>query len=457
MKLTEKQIKDIAEEAARINSGLLHAKAGSPLDKRKKELTTIQNKNGKANMKLEDSCFFGPLSAAEMLEGTDLEEKLKDDTQKIYYIMALENVLGKSTTMEYDKNKNAVFANTPNHGDKLVYDPKDVELGLWDKICEFFGFTTEHAKKVEFAQKSIQAQKDKLAKFNKLLVKQKKDNFVEKHKDFAQRNEAVVNEAEKTENEFKKLFFGTEKVNSYKFKNGEKLSPVVACIAMYHQEGDKDIANMSLEEINKPENEPLRNRLREIGNEYKELVSDKSKGLDEQIAHLDDFLITSDKFSTRDKGLLSRMATDKSFEIDWNKAEKNITDKEQQKEMAGAKAFVMLKVKAQLRNLVGEKFPNGKKSGFGLLTKDDMKHVNAFKAVREYKMFMDAVSAEKYDKAVEHLGKLKVEGLEGFEMKPENYNEFLDKADSIVSQKELNAPTKESNEIDEINSELEFG
>ena len=34
-------------------------------------------------------------------------------------------------------------------------------------------------------------------------------------------------------------------------------------------------------------------------------------------------------------------------------------------------------------------------------------------------------------------------------MKPENYNEFLEKADSIVSQKELKALTKENKEIKE--------
>ena len=86
--------------------------------------------------------------------------------------------------------------------------------------------------------------------------------------------------------------------------------------------------------------------------------------------------------------------------------------------------------------------PDGKQSGYGQLNDKDKEHLNAFKDVREYKMFMDEISNENYDKANEHLGNIK--GLEGLNKKATNHNEFLDKVDSMVSQKELNAPTKEN-------------
>lgn len=451
MKLTKEQIEQIAIKVETIGELAVHEHDGSETNIRIRELQELEKKNKAANIKLGDSCYFGPFSASELLAGTKLEREL-DDYQKEYYIMALEEVLGKSTTMEYDKSKNEFIPNTPTHGDNLAYDPKDVELGLWDKICAFFGIITDHAKKVEFAQKSIEAQQKKLDGLNKSVVKQKKDNFVEKHKDFAERNEAVLNEAEKTENGLKELFFGDEKVADYTFKNGGKLTALSACIAMYHKEGGKDIANMSLEEINKPENADLRNRLREIGNEYKTIISEK--GLDEKLKYLDDFLFTNDKYNTRDKALLDRMATTKAFEIDWDKAEKNIKGTEQKKELAGAQSLAMLKVKAELRKVFGAKLPDGKQSGYDQLNEKDKEHLNAFKDVREYKLFVDEISNENYNKANEHLGKIK--GLEGFDKKPTNYSEFLDKVDSMVSQKELTAPTKENKEIEEIQNENEW-
>ena len=446
MKLTDAQVKQIDDEMDKISDSV-HSKDNNAQSViRMKELRALETKNKEANMKIEDSCFFGPISVKELLKGTELEVDLKDPYYRIQVIAALENVLGKSTTMEYDKSKNIVEPKTPKDGYKLDYDPKDVELGLWDKICAFFGIKTDHAKKVEFAQKSIQAQKDKLDGFNKNLVKIKKDKFIENHKDFAKRNEAVLKEAEKTEKGLKELFFGNEKVEDYKFKNGDTLTALSACIAMYHQEGGKDIAKMSLEEIKKDENADLRKRLMEIGKEYKEKFIE-GKGIEEKFKYLDDFLFTSDKYSSKDRALLDRIATTKKFEIDWNKAESNIKGTEQKKELAGAQSLAMLKTKAEIRKVFGEKLPNGQKSGFDKPNEKDMEHFNAYKDVREYKLFMDEMSKGNYGKANEHLGQIK--GLKGFDKKPENYNEFLDKVDSMVSQKELNAPTKENKDMNE--------
>ena len=441
MKLTDKQMKQIQDEINKISQIVIKREEDPQSFRRIKELRAIREKNEEIGMKLVDCCFFGPLSVKDLLKGTDYEIELQDRQCSLEIIIALENVLGKSTIMEYDKSKNIVEAKTPKDGYKLEYDPKDVELGLWDKICAFFGIKTDHAKKVEFAQKSIQAQKDKLDGFNRNAVKKKKDKFIENHKDFAKRNEAVLKDAEKTEKGFKKLFFGKEKVEDYKFKNGDTLTALSACIAMYHQEGGKDIAKMSLEEINREENADLRKRLMEIGKEYKEKFIE-GKGIEDKFKYLDDFLFTSDKYSSKDRALLDRIATTKKFEIDWNKAESNIKATEQKKELAGAQSLAMLKTKAEIRKFLGEKLPNGQKSGFDKPNEKDMEHFNAYKDVREYKLFMDEMSKGNYGKANEHLGNIK--GLVGFDKKLENYNEFLDKVDSMVSQKELNAPTKEN-------------
>ena len=51
--------------------------------------------------------FFGPVSVKELLKGTELAIDLEDNYYSIQIIAALENVLGKSTTMEYDKTKNS--------------------------------------------------------------------------------------------------------------------------------------------------------------------------------------------------------------------------------------------------------------------------------------------------------------------------------------------------------------
>lgn len=80
--------------------------------------------------------------------------------------------------------------------------------------------------------------------------------------------------------------------------------------------------------------------------------------------------------------------------------------------MAGAQSLAMLKVKAELRKVLGEKLSDGQKSGFGKPNEKDMEHFNAYKDVREYKLFMDEMSKGNYDKANEHLGQIK--GLKWF-------------------------------------------
>lgn len=281
MKLTDKQKEQIKRLAKRYSNNRFDGGIKDRRDELYEDFYYI-GKHG-------DYAFFGPFSATELLSGVKSDEYIEDD----FYIMALEDLLGTSTRMVYNEEKKSYSAKTPNHGDKLVYDPKDVELGLWDKICAFFGIETDHAKKVAFAKKSIEVQKEKLDTFNKKAVSRERYAIIGTgvHEKFRTQNEHLVQEAENIEKGFKELFFGKEEVEDYTFKNGGKLSALAACIAMYHQEGGKDLANMSLEEINKPENAGLRTRLKAIGAEYKTIISEK--GLDEKIAVIDDFLMTS--------------------------------------------------------------------------------------------------------------------------------------------------------------------
>ena len=59
---------------------------------------------------------------------------------------------------------------------------------------------------------------------------------------------------------------------------------------------------------------------------------------------------------------------------------------------------------------------------------------------------MDELSKENYDKANEHLGKIK--GLVGFDKKPENYSNFLDKVESNIKQKENDLSFKTQSQIE---------
>ena len=129
--------------------------------------------------------------------------------------------------------------------------------------------------------------------------------------------------------------------------------------------------------------------------------------------------------NTRDKKLLSRIATDREFKVDWDKVKlgKKLKFEEHKKELAGAKVYTMFKVKGELRKLIGKEFPDGKKNGFFEVTDKDLKKLTPFKDAREYKLCVDEIKAENFMKAAEHLERLTdKKELEGFEMKPENHN-----------------------------------
>ena len=321
-------------------------------------------------------------------------------------------------------------------------------MGIWDKICAAFGITTEHAKKVALAQESMKAVKESLDSFNKSLVVDKKNQFLKKHEEFGKQNEAVINEAKEIETGFKKLFFGEKYTEGkdYTFQGGKTISALSACIAMYHKSGSKDLANMSLEEINKPENEGLRKELREIGKEYMDFC-EKSKNPsieDNKLKYLDDFLFEKQSaFSHTDKLFLERMNTNKPLNINYDNIEvgKDITDERRQSQMKGAKALTMLTVKAELRKLYGKQ----QKTGYHEISKDDMQYLDAYKEAKENVRLMSDMRNGYYQNAGKYFMKNfgEVGGSLKGDLRSNDYNRFLEAADQFLTHKEIKLGMRE--------------
>ena len=309
------------------------------------------------------------------------------------------------------------------------------------------------------------------------------NEFVEKHKVFADHNKKVVEEFEKTEKGFRELFFGEENVPDYIFKNGQKMSALTACIGMYHKEpiNGKDIAKMTLEEINLPENKDLRDKLRAIGQEYKQLTGKEAQTRNQQFQYVDQFLFEkNDKFSVMDKSLLNRMETKSPFIIGFDKLkeQKDIKDIKfdlHRDEMIGARAFVMCMAKVELGRVFEEALGKKATVGYQLSNKktkeDNKQYFGAFRDARDNHLFMKNIKESKYRKTWDYAEKLsnqmeEVLGLDG--VRKGDYNIFLADVDKLIEQKELlsgilTLNTKEVNKkdniisMDERENEVEFG
>lgn len=459
-KLTKKAIEQIRSVAQEI---IQQDKAGtlsSFMQDAKKKMEKLQKKNNEVGFSLMDTCFCGPANMSRLLTGTALQDELVkgDDAWQVYYALAMEEVLGTSTKMEYDKEENKFFAFTPgkentNSKGERAFDPDiDMELGFWDRLCALFGITTDHAQKVAFAKESIKTQNVQLDGFNKAVVLSKRNEFLQKHKAFADHNKKVVGEFEKTEKGFKELFFGDEKVSDYTFKTGQKMSALTACIGMYHKEPikGKDIAKMTLEEINLPENKDLRDKLRAIGEEYKQLTGKEAQVRNQQFQYVDQFLFEkNDKYSLMDKRLLAKMETTTPFIVGFEKLKeqediKNISVEGHRNEMIGARAFVLFKAKTELAKVFEEALGKEGKTGYPLgndKTRANNKlYFGAFKDARDNHLFMVKMKNSNYDNTWEYLEKINAEmgdllGIDG--LRTGDYNGLLADADKLIDQKEL--------------------
>ena len=69
----------------------------------KEILERLQKKNKETGFSLLDTCFCGPENMTKLLTGTALQDELVngDDAWQVYYALAMEEILGRSTKMEY--------------------------------------------------------------------------------------------------------------------------------------------------------------------------------------------------------------------------------------------------------------------------------------------------------------------------------------------------------------------
>ena len=490
-KLTKEAVEQIRRVAQEIIQQDKEGTLSPFMRGRKKDMEKVQKMNKEVGFSLMDTCFCGPANMSRLLTNTALQHEhvMGDDAWQVYYALAIEEVLGTSTRMEYDKEKNMFWAYTPREGDantkgERAFDPDiDMELGFWDKLCAFFGITTDHAKKVAFAKESIKEQNDQLDGFNKAVVLSKKNEFMKKHKDFADHYKKVVEEAEKTEKAFQKLFFKNETFPDYTFKTGQKMSALTACIAMYHKDPikGKDIAKMTLEEINLPENQDLRDKLRTIGEEYKKLTGKEAQVRTQQFQYVDQFLFEkNEKYSLMDKALLAKMETKTPFIIGFEKLKeqediKNISVEAHRNEMIGARASVMYKAKTELVKVFEEALGKEGKTGYPLgndkTRADNRLYFGAFKAAKENHLFMINMKNSNYGNTRAYLEKLNADmnellGIDG--LRTGDYNNLLADADKLIEQKELlsgikTLKTKETEKkdniisVDAVENDMEFG
>lgn len=127
-------------------------------------------------------------------------------------------------------------------------------LTAWDKFMGFFGYKTDHARSVELSLAGIEAIKAKKYELNKMLLKEKRNafinsNFIEKQVT----NNEVLEAVTKTTKDWRKIFFGDEtkenKVPDYVLDNGKKVSPLSLCMAALQQHLRDDLSATSPEEF----------------------------------------------------------------------------------------------------------------------------------------------------------------------------------------------------------------
>ena len=129
-----KKIKSVGGNIDRIQmlaaeyAGLEVAGTASPEWKSKKAaMERLQKKNKEAGISLLESCFCGPNNMSSLL--VDANEKIVQfsDREQLFYALAMDEVVGTSAKLEYNKESNSFMAKTATSNGELKYDPKDLE------------------------------------------------------------------------------------------------------------------------------------------------------------------------------------------------------------------------------------------------------------------------------------------------------------------------------------------
>lgn len=136
---------------------------------------------------------------------------------------------------------------------KMKVSNGEDQLTAWDKFCGFFGIKTDHARSVEMSLAGIEAIKEKKDELNKMLLKEKRDAFMEKHTDEHAKNKEVLAHAKDTMESWRIIFFGNEpegkKVPNYVLDNGKKVSSLSLCMAALQQHLKDDLSATSPNEF----------------------------------------------------------------------------------------------------------------------------------------------------------------------------------------------------------------
>lgn len=395
--------KELRERAGEILFGNDHER-GIVTKKAMREFKELQDKAKKADFRLLDCCFVGPTSMAALLDSEDFKVHKMDDEMQVAYAIALEDMLGLSTKFVYDEKRNefnAVREADPlreagrrKYGEALTYKPEDLELGIWDKICAFFGVETEHAKKVAFIENSLKEQRQALDGYNKGMVAKAKNQYLEEHKGLYEQNCSKLNEAENVEKQWNDLLFEGKDVQGYKFTNGKKISALSACMAWYQNKTGNDLAKYSPEDLQKPENKAILDGLKEVAGEYQQLHKD-SATFAKKMKAFNTFAIdvNVNAYDEKLKGLLipenGKAAIEQNYEAKVPFDAQDMKNVDRQRAISN---YPILKMKAELSDL----FKKEKVKAFAP-TDADKKYAREIRELKAEKNLYEHIKEEKYD------------------------------------------------------------
>lgn len=273
--------------------------------------------------------MVGPLTMSEFLKEMGVEDLMeKYDHAKLAY--AVHDQVGlvyqlKRVETKWDMDKKLRQVTYVNPQEQYKTDnslEQDPQYTLWDKFFDFLGYKTDHAKKVDLynaTMQSLKERKDELEyEANKAINKDKVDDLIERGKEGQAERVAKIKALNKTAKKWEKLFLGEqEKAPVYKFGSGKlKLSALSACMAMYTKKygyGDLGALQADSKRLDSVlQNEDSMKKFREVGKEFMELYQSKENTLAskerEKFKGLDDFMFDKprgNELTAEDKKMLS--------------------------------------------------------------------------------------------------------------------------------------------------------
>ena len=440
-KLTDEMKTQLQLDVAGLKTAGMLTK-GTP--KSAKTIMEIAKQNEPSGMPFLTCCYIGPTHMAEILVSSGIGVDKMSLADQVYYAIAMEKMFGLSTKFKYDKENNQFIPEREaeagkQYGDVFTFNEEDLELGVWDKICAFFGYTTDHAERVNFIKESLAEQEKALNGLNKDLVAGKRNEYLENNKDLYEKNKEVLQQAKDLEAVWNKEFFGENKVADYKFDNGKKISALSACIAMYKNEYGENICDKKPGEID----EGTKEKMAAVADKYLKLQKMKDG------AKIDAFNI-----SVTDIHMTNAISYKDGFEVDYDKNVPNLNELKNTKLKNQARMvnnYVILKMKAEMNNLFkGEKEyeRNAQEKALTKVSIDVKMETKIYEDIRD----------RKYENIAKHIETLDGNRKLGIDT---SYQMLIETAGyyNAVSKNELNADISKNrdllSQIENNNPELE--